>query len=426
MGAERNLRGVTVRAVVAPTLLASQNLPFPFFPPTVPGRSRFSSPYHSQGQSLDIPVRFGDHKITRFDAGRTNIRITTDRVVAGLTAENEIWGPGIRNALVMSANAPGIPRFYIGNRAAWQTRFGDVYAKGVAGVLTESLFFDDDSRNDFRSLSGLLLQLRTRFDTSLTIGLARTVYAPTGHAFEGAFSHALDVVTHWEYIARANDTLPNGQFKQQSDQLLSVFARWVFPAAGFEVYGEWARMDLPRTATELLVAGHYSSGYTMGFQWAQPRRTHDYLRLQAEVSYLEQSQVFNDRPVLDFYVGRIGQQGYTQRGQVIGAAIGPGGSSQWLALDYIRPRGQGGVFLGRIRWENDAMYREPAPNFFKHDVSVLGGVRAGLRTRYTDFETAATLAYRYNYLFQYGGANPGLFRTVDMHNLTLSLAATPR
>jgi hypothetical protein len=97
-----------------------------------------------------------------------------------------------------------------------------------------------------------------------------------------------------------------------------------------------------------------------------------------------------------------------------------------VALDYYTPRLQGGMFVGRIRWENDAMYREPAPNFFKHDVSLLGGVRGGLRTRYTDFQADATLAYRYNYLFQYGGANPGLLRTVDMHNLTISLAATPR
>ncbi len=425
-GIQRTIRGLSVRAVIAPTVDITRNKPFVISPTAISGWSPFASRFHTPGQSMDLPARFGDRGLSRVDAGRSGIHVASSSLAFGVTADNEVWGPGIRNALIMSANAPGIPRLYFENRKPWRTRLGDFTARLVAGTLTESLYFDSDSTNDLRSLSGALFTLRTRFDTSLTLGVARVVYAGHAKAVAGALSSAFDWLTHWEYIARDTDTLPDGRLDQSDDQLLSVFARWVFPTAGFEVYGEWAHMDLPRNVAEVLTTGHHSAAYTIGFQWAQPRRSRDVLRLQSEFTYLEQSRVFVDRPLLDFYVGRVTPQGYTQRGQSIGAAIGPGGSSQFVAVDYLAFKWQGGIHLGRIRWENDAMYREHAPNFFRHDVSVLGGLRGGVRTPLTDLGADVTFAYRYNYLFQYGGANPGLLRTVDMRNLTIALTATPR
>jgi hypothetical protein len=210
------------------------------------------------------------------------------------------------------------------------------------------------------------------------------------------------------------------------DQIMSLFWRWIFPQAGFEVYGEWARMDNPKTATELLVAGHHTGGYTLGFQWAQPKRARDFLRLQTEITYLEQSTVFPDRPPPDFYSGRATEHGYTQRGQPVGAAIGPGGSSQFVALDWLAPRWQAGWFVGRVRWNNDALYRKPGANFFQHDVTMLTGFRGARRMRFTDLSAELTFGYRLNYLFQWGDHNPGGFRTVDVRNLTLALVASPR
>ena len=66
------------------------------------------------------------------------------------------------------------------------------------------------------------------------------------------------------------------------------------------------------------------------------------------------------------------------------AATGPGSSTQHAALDWIAPAWQAGVFAGRVRWETDALYRQPTANFFRHDVSVLGGVRGALRVARLD------------------------------------------
>jgi hypothetical protein len=327
----------------------------------------------------------------------------------------------------MSSNAPGIPRAFVATARPLRTRAGDVEAQLMAGTLTESRFFDASGANDYRSLSGLLVTFRPRVDSGLTLGLARAVVAPVSGA-AGSLGHALDVLTRWEPLARATDTLADGRVAQRADQLLSLFARWAFPGAGFEAYGEWARMELPRSLREALVAPQSTQGYTLGLQWARPAlaRAH-VVRLQGEVTYLEQSVVFTDRPPPDFYTGRATAQGFTQRGQVVGAAIGPGASSQRVGADYVAPRWQAGVFAGRIRWENDALYRQEPLRATRHDVTIYSGARGAWRSRWTDVSGELTVGRRLNYLFQSDSYNPGEnAESVDVQNVTLVLGFTPR
>ena len=412
-------RATVVTLVLAPTVLYSQNLPFQVFAGTNPQRSPYASPFHDATSSMDLPMRFGDLYLVRLDPGRSTLAVASANVQLGLTTANEVWGPAIRSPLVMSANAPGIPRFFIGTRKPWRSRAGALDARLVAGTLTESRFFDRDPANDFRSLSGFVVTFTPAFDSTLTFGLERTVYSPVERSIAAVAGNALDAAFEWRAMPDSSDS-PAG-----SDQITGLFARWTFPTAGLEVYGEFARMDLPRTVSGLLVAAHHSGAVTLGLQWA-PHWRRGLLRFQGEVSSVEQSRVYPERPFPDFYSGMASPQGYTQRGQVIGAPTGPGSSSQFLALDYMPARWQGGVFAGRIRWDNDALYRQIAPNFFRHDVTVFAGLRGGYRTRFTDLSADVTFGYRYNYLFQFGGSNPGGFRTVDVRNATVRFSATPR
>jgi hypothetical protein len=419
LGFEQPYKSARLRAVLAPTVVYSQNLPFQIFPNTTPARSDYANPFHGpDASSIDLPHRFGDRHVLGFDPGRSSISVEFPRVTAGATTENEWWGPAIRNTLIMSSNAAGIPRWFVRTTKPVRTRIGDVDVKLIAGTLTQSHFFDPNASEN-RTLSGIRVQLRPAFDSTLTLGFARVVYVPVGpfaSPFTATLSHAFDVFTRWENLDPVS----------RSDQIGSIFARWIFPPSGFEVYAEWARMALPLTATELLTAPHHSGGYTLGFQWARARKKTRYVRLQAEVTYLEQSLVFPSELTPDFYSGVASPQGYTQRGQVIGAAIGPGGSSQFIGVDYIARRWQFGGFIGRVRWDNDALYRQGAPTFFRHDVSVLSGLRGAWRAPVIDLSAELTVARRYNYLFQNGFANPGLYRDVNVNNLTLALAATPR
>jgi hypothetical protein len=200
----------------------------------------------------------------------------------------------------------------------------------------------------------------------------------------------------------------------------------VFPASGFETYVEWSRMELPRSIREYLEVPQSTQGYTIGLQWAQPHARQSYFRVQGEVTYLEQTQVLPNRPPPDYYTGRAAQQGFTQRGQVLGAAIGPGSSTQFIGMDWMANAWQAGVFVGRTRTENDALYRQPGAHLEQHDVAIYSGVRGGMRLPWSDVSGELSVGRRLNYLFQSDFYLGDPKNAVDIQNVALTLTVSPR
>jgi hypothetical protein len=421
----RRFPGRLLEVVFAPELDYSRNIPFSIYPGRQPGRSAFSSPWHIGQSSADLPLRFGDQSVKAIGLGQSSITVTMDRVAFGASAANEWWGPALRNTLLLSNNAAGVPRLFARTARPIRTRFGDFEGRAIIGALTESPFFDEDPGNDTRSLSGLLVTYRPAIDSGLTLGLSRLVMARATSNL-GIVQHALDVVLHYEPIQPERDTSNAGQSYQHTDQLFSLFARWVFPASGFETYVEWSRMELPRSIREYLEVPQSTQGYTIGLQWAQPHARQSYFRVQSEVTYLEQTQVLPNRPPPDYYTGRAAQQGFTQRGQVLGAAIGPGSSTQFIGMDWMANVWQAGAFVGRTRTENDAMYRQVGARETRHDVTIYSGVRGGARLPWTDVSGELTVGRRLNYLFQNEFYLSTPVVATDIQNVTLVVQVSPR
>ena len=415
----------TLSIVVAPEVDYSQNITFSFFSGRQPGRSAFSSPWHTGQSSADLPLRFGDLPVKAVGLGQSSVTFTTSRVAFGASAASEWWGPALRNTLLLSNNAAGVPRLFARTSRPLRTRVGQFEGRAIIGALTESPYFDQDAGNDIRSLSGLLIMYRPSIDTGLTLGLSRLVMARASSGF-GVIQHTLDDVLMYEEIESPADTGSTGQSYQRTDQLISLFARWVFPESGFETYVEWARMELPRSVREFLEVPQSTQGYTIGLQYAQPHRNESYFRLQGEVTYLEQTEVLPAHSVPDYYAGRAAPQGFTQRGQVLGAAIGPGSSTQFIGMDWMAHTWQAGAFVGRTRTENDAMYREASARASGHDVTIFSGVRGGVRLPWTDLSGELTVGRRMNYLFQsdYYLGSPVV--ATDIQNVTLSMTLSPR
>lgn len=414
-----------IDVVFAPTITHSQNRPFPIRAGTTAGRSAFSSPFYFGDVSADLPLRFGDLPVTTIGFGQSSLTVTTTQVAFGAATDNEWWGPSIRNTLLLSNNAAGVPRLFVRTTQPRHTRVGDFEGRAFIGALTESPYFDAETSNDHRSLSGLLVTYRPPLDSGLTLGISRLVMAPI-HSTSGALAHALDALLRYDAMRAASDTTDEGASMMGSDQLTSVFARWVFPQSGFETYLEWAKSELPRSMRELLEGPQNSQAYTLGLQWAKARVSGRMLRLQGELSYLEQTQIFGDRPTHDYYTGRAAVQGFTERGQVLGASIGPGASSQFIAGDWLTPGWQAGAFIGRVRSENDALYREGGPRLTQHDVTVYSGVRGGVRLPRSDVMGTLTIGRRYNYLLQsvFYLATP--VNAVDIPNTSLTITVSPR
>src|SRR6266511_997125 len=123
-----------VSLVLAPELVSTENLPYAMPLSDVqlarpPGRSPFSTPWHVGDYSIDLPLRFGDRGFSRLDFGQSSLAVDAGSVVVGLSTENEWWGPGIRNAIVLSNNAAGIWRAFARTRQPVRTRVGTFAAR---------------------------------------------------------------------------------------------------------------------------------------------------------------------------------------------------------------------------------------------------------------------------------------------------------
>jgi hypothetical protein len=415
-----------VSLILAPKVTYQQNLAYQIFPfnrMVDDGRDPFSSPWYDRPESIDLPSRFGSNSFGTADLGQSSLSVSWGPLAIGAATENLWWGPGIRNAIIMSDHAAGIPHLFLRTGDGVVTPIGEIEARWMVGRLEESDHFDNIEVNDTRSISAVAIALRPAFEPNLAVGFARAVYAPTSRNRLSAAA-AFDV---FKDVGRPN-ARPRSDLGREpgADQLFSLFGRWLFPAAGLEAYGEWARYEQPGSLRDFLVLPQHSQGYTLGLQWARSVADSAIVRLQGEVTYLEPSSSFRQRNEIGWYTSRPVRQGYTHRGQVVGASIGPGASSQFLAADFL-PSGdsQVGLFAGRIRWNNHAFYAaSPLRPFFAHDVSLYAGVRGSHRVGPLDVAVELSTEGRMNYLFQSPSPDWEAQEAVDIRNHSLRLSIT--
>ncbi len=418
------IRAGRFTAVLAPEIAYSQNQPFQSQPAFIGGQQPATGPFAAQWftgpYSADLPIRFGDQSYAVTWWGQSYVAVDAGPVVAGLSGEDQWWGPGVRNALLVSNAGEGVMHAFVRTAHPLHTRFGDVEARWLLGEPIGSLYFTTTiGVPDTRFLNGAVATLRLAAAPGLTVGAARLVLTPVRGSILG---HAFDVLLRNQNLG-TGDTLRTGR---SSDQLASVFARWVVPGAKAEVYGEFARLELPRSLRDFLLAPMNTGAYTLGLAHAWRGPAAGTMRGSLEVTNLEQTRDFSDRPPPpDYYTGRAAPRGFTSRGQPLGAAIGPGSSSQWGAVDYYAPGWELGVFAQRTRNQNDALYRVFVPNAYRHDVSLSGGARGGFRVGGVDARGTLTLTRRLNYLFQNGTFNPLGIGSMNVTNTTLGLSLSP-
>ena len=109
-------------------------------------------------------------------------------------------------------------------------------------------------------------------------------------------------------------------------------------------------------------------------------------------------------------------QGYTQRGQIIGAGIGPGGSVQFIGGDLYTSWGLVGTYFERQVHDNDAYYQWARANdagFWRHDVSFRRGAHGLLFVGDFDVSSGLVVTREFNRYF----SGP------DLWNLNLRFSA---
>lgn len=381
VGVEARWRGVSVR--LAPTLTWSQNREFALVPQLFPASN--PSPFADQWWSarIDRPQRFGDDAFAHVAPGQSKVRVDWRGLALAAGTENMWWGPGIDNSILMTNNAEGFPHAFVGTSHPVDIWIGQLEGMYLVGRLYDSDYWRtgvQPNRNR-RWLGALVFTLEPRGAPGLYVGGGRVFYEyiPPGGI---GLRDLLDVLQPFTKAKVATPDNPSGN--DSADQLLALFARWVFPQVGFEVYGEWGRNDHNVDFRDLVLQPDHASGFILGFQKAFQQTRRGFLALRGELTALGEGRTAELRPAPPWYAHHIVMQGYTQRGQILGAGIGPGSDMQRLEANWHAEGWTGGAFVERVRFDADGFYRffAPlglAPSSFRRVDAILG---AGVRGKY--------------------------------------------
>lgn len=383
-----------LRVVVAPEYTWSRNRPFAlqqepwWVPPVLPPFGPWVSPWNvsqwtGSRLSADVPLRMGDAAVQQWTAGQSGIWLRGGPLELGATTEDEWWGPAVRNALVLSNNAAGIPRLAVRTHRPFEVAGLRLEFSIATGTTQSSAFFLENSLQQRGTWTGAALTVAPTSTPGFAFGMARGVI--TGDA---QFKPLVLLRDFWRRIPPASATPLDTTFTGGRDGVASVFARWAPPGSGLELYGEFGRAETANSLKDRLTSPDHSAAWTLGGQQRFGDGPVTY-RVQAELTYAEQSGTMRFRPQTSWYTSPSVRQGYTNDGQVIGAAVGPGGSSQWLAVDRVSPRTSVGLYVVRGRRNQDAFYTLPWPavtetpaaaGWCEWDTPTQAGLRASLVT----------------------------------------------
>lgn len=388
--------------VAAPQLWHAENQSFDVFPSADPARNSLASPWYALPYSLDLPSRFGVKPVTEIDVGESSAWISVGPIDVGVSASSQRWGPGERGSLILSPDAPGVPRVFARTGSPVRTKAGNFSAAAFAGTLTESRYFDSADTNNLRSLEAWNLAWSPGDSSTFILGIAHAAQR-LGTRF-GAHKSEQPV-------------------RGPANQINEVYAQFRDPRSGIRAWGEIGRAGALPTGREFFAIPYQGIVYLVGAERSLHLRPGTLL-ISVEVANLNQPTDVRGGARQDFYTSASIPQGWSQRGQVLGYSTGPGSDAQWLALDWISPRWSFGLFADRVRWNEDAFVRQylPLPN--RHDVTIRGGARAGVVVLGTEIAVEGNLGHRINYLFQNGEFIQG-YRTVDLSVPSLRFAITP-
>jgi len=309
---------------------------------------------------IDNPERFGNGRYSNLSWGQSSIRLTFDPVSIGVSNENLWWGPGYRNSLLMSNTASGFKHITLNTTRPINTPVGWFETQIVGGRLESSRIkvnhpLSRSRSSDWRYLSGIVFTYQPKWITNLYLGFDRT-FIVNQKDMGSSFGDYFPLFSPIEK-APISDGGDNDEDNRRRDQYASFFARWVMPESHSEVYFQYGRNDHPYDIRDALQEPEHSRAYIAGFRKLVPlKNVNEFVQIGVELTQMEGARtgVGREQPV--WYAHHQVPDGYTNKGQVLGAGIGPGSNLQSIDVSWVRGLKRIGVQIERMVNNNDLYY----------------------------------------------------------------------
>lgn len=421
-----------------PQLVNHQNLEFDiprFVPEDENGDIRYIA--EGIGNQIDMPFRFGPTSFQTFSLGYSSVRVHYKNIEGGFSTEPMWWGANVKYPLIMSNNAAGMPHFFIGTRGPLKVPYvGSFEFKYIGGYPEDSEYFDqEDQFQQDRFMNAINLSYSPFFAPNIHLGLTRAVhtYMEQGVLTPEDYGLIFDPILVKNFVK----TRGPFEFAKPRNHLNSLYARWMWPESQMEIYGEYFRDDYAYDARDLLMEPRHNSGYAFGFQKLIMGKHVHFYKMNVEFTNMTPGYLEEVRRQNYYYADTQIRQGHTNRGQLIGAAIGPGSNSQFASVDAYFDAGRLGLFVRRMadnnhfHFEYDRFLNRPEEwrkgfgDYWRHRTDFTIGVK-GLY-QFQDFLISTSLSWtklynygRYNY-GEFGGLNITNFEPMDKNNVQFHL-----
>jgi hypothetical protein len=283
--------------------------------------------YYRFLNNIDLPDQLGQGNYTKLYPGQSHIKYQFENVEAGISTENIWWGPGWKNALIMSFNAPGFLHYTFNTRKPIRTKIGDIQFQIIGGKLTESgilpprintanngQFLYQPKSSDDRFLSAMNISWQPKWTPNLTLG----------------YSHA-------SYFYSPD-------FFGNKARLGALYAQYQLPAELAELYIEYGALKSFRRA------------YVAGFRKLFPTKHNAHIQFAMEFTQMQAPTAELIRNPNSWYTNDFVRHGYTHLGRTIGAGIGPGSNSQNVEIAWVKGQNKIGLQLERLRHNSDFYY----------------------------------------------------------------------
>jgi hypothetical protein len=304
-------------------------------------------PIYSDG--IDLPERYGNRSYNRLLWGQSNVRLNFGPVSLGLSNENLWWGPGIRNSLLMSNSAQGFKHLTLNTVRPLRTALGSIEGQIIAGRL-EGSGFTASLEDDWRYLSAIAFTYQPKWVPGLFLGISRSF-----QTYHENLKGLSDYIPLFRPYQKAKDKNQNSAGSDEKDQLTSVYARWLLTKARAEVYFEYGANDNSYDLRDFTMSPEHSRAYIVGMSKLIPfkNREDEHIRIGFEITHMEQSIDRLIRNAGGWYSHFQIREGYTNRGEVLGAGVGPGGNLVSLDVSWYKGIKHIGLQLERYEHNGD-------------------------------------------------------------------------
>jgi Capsule assembly protein Wzi len=296
--------------------------------------------------------------------GQSMVRLKAGNLI-GLTAGTQQlwWGPAVFNSLMMSNNAPGFPHLALHTLKPLQLPIGTIEFQLVGGHLKNksdwpmenfgSLSIDQVLPNNVASkryFSGFNFAFQPVFIPGFTIGINRMFqYYLSDQSRQGNFIQTYIPVITSVFKNKAGGNNGLDEDARNRDQLVNIFARYLFKEHHLEVYGEFGWNDHKYNLRDLASNPDHAAAYNIGLRKVIPIKPKHFYTLEAEVTQMAPTNSDIARGSGNWYVHGGVREGYTHYGQIIGGGVAPGDNTATLRFSRTTDKFKQSILIERYQ-----------------------------------------------------------------------------